>query len=116
VAIEEAGEVDTAEKEADEEDMVEGLTEIVVAGAVSDSSERSLNRRLTYDLDLAYRGRGDGEFRGRGDGMKRNASASPLILIVDCVRQATVVGGMANGEVAATVRESESRSIWERLI
>jgi len=49
VASEEVGEVDTAEKEVGE-DMVEGgLTEIVVAGAVSGSSEHSLIRELTCD-------------------------------------------------------------------
>ena len=72
VAREEVGEVDTAEKEVGEEDtVVGGPTEIVVAGAVSGSSECSLIRNLTYDLDSAYRGRGDGEFRGRGEGMER---------------------------------------------
>ena len=71
VEREEVGGVDIGEKEAGE-DMVEGaLTEIAVAGAVSGPSECSLIRRLIYDLDLAHRGRGDGEFRGRGEGKER---------------------------------------------
>lgn len=68
VGTEEVGGVDIAEKEV-EEDMVEA--EIVVAGAVSNPSECSLIQGLTYDPDLAYRGRGDGEFRGRGEGKER---------------------------------------------
>ena len=71
VVREEVGEADTAEKEVGEEGTVEGLTEIVVVGAVSDLPERLLIRRLTYDLVSAYRGRGDGEFRGRGEGIER---------------------------------------------
>lgn len=74
VAIEEVGGVDTVENE--------GIEEIVVVGAVSDLSERSLIQRLTYDPDLAHRGRGDGEFRGRGDGKERNLCISLLILIL----------------------------------
>lgn len=74
VAIEEAGGVDIAENE-------DGApTEIVVAGVVSGLSEYSLIRRLTYDPDSAYRGRGDGEFRGRGEGNERELCISSLIL------------------------------------
>jgi len=49
VAREEVGEVDTAEKEVGEDTVEGGLTEIVVAGAVSDSPEYSPIWKLTCD-------------------------------------------------------------------
>lgn len=119
VGREEVGEVDIAEREVDG-GMAEGdLTEIVVAGVVSDPSGRSLIRRLTYDLDSAYRGRGDGEFRGRGEGKERK----PMHVIVDTDFGSCLSGyrgrgdgewrGRGEGEEITTAR---SQLTEERLI
>lgn len=69
MAREEVGEEDLAERDGV---MAEALTEIAVAGAVSNSFECLLIQRPTYHSCPAYRGRGDGDYRGRGEGKKSN--------------------------------------------